>query len=250
MIDITKYLLPFFLVLLVCAGPRDYSHACPLCWAGYGPGAERFNKPLADLRIVYEEKGRDALPYIRDVLMTSTDPLVIERAAGYIAELNDRDSIPLLVDLLSLLIKRVAFTSFGLGTPGFQGRLAAAHALAKLGPSNICDQIWKKYERLNLNRKTEVPYILNALLDPRLTDRLLIILNKEEHHQLMVGALDVLAMGGSADALPILRQKAKKWQDADAKTTHRSNPNTPLLYYSALEVKAKKAISAVEARSK
>jgi hypothetical protein len=235
---------------LLWSGTGNNAEACFACWAGYGPGEERFNKPLADLRIVYEAKGRDSLPYIRQTLTTSTDPLVIKRAAGYIVELNDRDSIPLLVDLLSVLIKRVAFSSFGLGTPDYQSRLSVAHALAKFGPSDMCDKIWKKYDKLDLNRKSEVPYILNALLDPRLTERLLKILNREEDHQLMVGALDVLAMGGTADALPILRQKTRDWQDADTKTTHSSNQSVPLLYYSALEVKARRAISAIETRSK
>lgn len=244
-----RYLLLFFLVLLVWGGPRDSLHACPECWAGYGPGEERFNKPLADLRIIYEKEGREALPFIREALTTSTDPLVIKRAAGYIVEMNDRDSIPLLMELLSLLIKRVAFSSFGLGTPDFRGRLSVSHALAKFGPSDMCDRIWKKYDRMDLNRKSEVPYILNALLDPRLNERLLDILTKREDHQLMVGALDVLAIGGSADALPFLRQKAKEWQSPDARMDNTPNPNAPLLYYSVLEIKAKRAISAIEARS-
>jgi len=205
---------------------------------------------LADLRIVYEKKGRDALPYIREALTTSTDSLVIKRAAGYIAELNDRDSIPLLVDQLSLLIKRVAFSTFGLGTAGYQGRLSVAHALAKFGPSNMGDRIWEKYDKLDLKRKSEVPYLLNALLDPRLTERLLKILSRKEDHQLMLGALNVLTVGGSADALSVLRSKVMEWRDTDGKTIHHPNPNAPLLYYSVLEVKAKRAIDAIEARSK
>jgi hypothetical protein len=57
-----------------------------------------------------------------------------------------------LEEVLSVLIKRVAFSSFGIGTPaGYQGRLAVAHALPKLGPSNMGDRIWKKYDKLDLN---------------------------------------------------------------------------------------------------
>ena len=238
------------LMPLLWTGTGNYAEACFACWAGYGPGEERLNKPLADLRIIYETKGRDSLPYIRQALTTSTDPLVVKRAAGYIVELNDRDSIPYLEDVLSQLLKRVAFSTFGIGTPGYQGRLAVAHALAKLNPPSIADQIWQKYDRLDLDRKSEVPFILNALLDPRLTGRILIILNKEEDHQLMVGALDVLAIGGRADALPILRQKAKEWQDLDGKPYRPRSQKAPFLYYSALEVKAKKAIYAIEARIK
>jgi hypothetical protein len=245
-----RFLLVFFLMILFLSATGNDAQACFACWAGYGPGEERFNKPLADLRIIYEQKGSDALPYIRKALTTSTDPLVIKRAAGYIVDLNDRNSIPLLEDLLSSLLKRVAFSSFGLGTPDYQGRLAVAHALAKFGPSDMCDKIWKKYDKLGLNRKSEVPFILNALLDPRLTERLLKILCKEEDHQLMIGALDVLALGGGVEALPILSQKTRDWQNTDTKTTHSLKKGTPLLYYSALEIKARRAISAIETRSK
>jgi hypothetical protein len=66
----------------------------------------------------------------------------------------------------------------------------------------------------------------------------------------MVGALDVLTIVGRVEALPILRAKFKAWRDIDSKTTHPPNPNRPRLYYSALEVKAKRAISAIETRSK
>jgi hypothetical protein len=83
---IQRYFLVWFALL-------NHTEACVACCAGYAPGAERFNKPLADLRIIYEKKGRDALPYIRDALMTSTDPLVMKRAAEYIVDLNDREII-------------------------------------------------------------------------------------------------------------------------------------------------------------
>jgi hypothetical protein len=205
---------------------------------------------LADLRIIYEAKGKDSLPYIRRVLTTSTDPLVIKRAAGYIVELNDRDSIPYLEDVLSQLVKRVAFSTFGIGTPGYQGRLAVAHALAELCPPSMADQIWQKYDKLDLNRKSEVPYLLNALEDPQLTTRLLIILNRAEDHQMMVGALNVLAEGGSAAALPVLRQKVGQWKAKADQATDTSNPVKPILYYSVLEIKAKRAIDAIEERRK
>ena len=143
--------------------------ACPSCGTAYGSGDERFNKPLADIRIIYEKEGRGALPYIRDTLKTSTDPLVLRRAAGYIVALEDRDSIPLMEDMVLMLVKRVAFGKFGLDTYEFQGRLAVANALPKFGPTNeIADSIWAKYERLDFNRKDEVPFVLNGLSDPKL----------------------------------------------------------------------------------
>ncbi|MBW2428347.1 MAG: hypothetical protein JRF56_05260 [Deltaproteobacteria bacterium] len=65
------------LMLLFWSATGNHAEACFACWAGYGPGEERLNKPLADLRIIYETKGRDSLPYIRQALTTSTDPSFI-----------------------------------------------------------------------------------------------------------------------------------------------------------------------------
>ena len=238
------------LVASLYSGMENHAEACFGCWAGYGPSEERLNKPLADLRIAYERKGRDSLPYIRQALTTSLDPLIIKRAADYIVELNDRDSIPYLEYVLSQLTQRVAFSTFGIGTPGYQGRLAVAHALAKLDPPSMADQIWQKYTKLDLNRKSEVPYILNALEDPKLTERLLIILNLMEDHQMMVGALNVMAAGGDAAALPVLRGKAEQWEAKADQPRPSSKPMKPVFYYSVLEIKAKRAIDAIEARRK
>jgi hypothetical protein len=243
-----KYIWLFLLIPLLWHGLGSYAEGCAGCWAGYGPGAERFNKPLADLRIIYEKDGRDALPYIREALRTSTDPLVMRRAAGYIAELNDTDSIPFFEQILSEILKRVAFSRFGFDSYGFQRRLAAAHALPKLGPTKVGEKIWKKYGRLDPNRKFEVPYILNALQDPNLDERLLEILSRKDDHQLMLGALDVLAIGGSAEVLPALRFKVVEWSDSPQSAD--TDPDAPVLYYSALIIKADLAISAIENRGK
>jgi len=237
------------LIALLWHGMGSSVEACPMCWAGYGPGAERLNKPLADLRIIYEKEGRDALPYIRKALITSTDPLVIRRAATYIVELKDAESIPLMEDMLHALVKRVAFSKFGLGTYDFQGRLTVAHALINFGPSTIADRIWQRYDRLDQDRKSEVPYILNGLKDPKLDERLLEIVNREEDHQLMMGALDVLSFGGSTDTLPALRSKAAEWRDKSAQPSGNPHPDGPVLYYVPLRIKAEKAIAAIEERS-
>jgi hypothetical protein len=204
--------------------------------------------------------------------------------------LNDTDSIPLLEGILSQLVKRVAFSTFGIKSSGYQGRLAVAHAMAKFGQSQMGDQIWKKYDRLDLNRKSEVPYILNALEDPQMTTRVLEILNREEDHQLMVGALNVLAAAGTPEAVPVLKKKVKEWEQkgkqareenqqlmmgilnvlaaggsqeavqrvikkdkgrvqGSNQTPDRTDRAKPILYYSVLEAKGRKAIYAIEERS-
>jgi len=248
--DKRRYIWLFLLIPLLWHGLGSYAEACPACWRGYGPGQERFNKPLADLRKIYEKEERDALPYIKEALMTSTDPLVMRRAANYIVELNDTDSILIFEDMLSVLVKRVAFSSFGLDTYDFQGRLAVAHALVKFGPTKLGDKIWEKYDRLDLKRKSEVPFILNGLQDPHLDERLVDILIREEDHQLMMGALDVLAIGGSTEALPALRSKVEEWTDRATGTGTNPNPDAPVIYYAPLRIKAEQAIFAIEERSK
>jgi HEAT repeat protein len=212
MIAVTKrrYIWLFLLIPLFWHGLGCYVEACEACWSGHGSGDERFNRPLTDLRKIYEKEGRNALPHIRQALMKSPDPLVIRRAAGYIVELGDTDSIPLFEEMLLALVKKGTFSTFGLGTHDSQRRLIVAHALVKFGPTETGDRIWEKYDRLGVKRKSEVPYILNALEDPKLIERLLEIVNRKENHLLMMGALSVLAIGGTTEALAALRSKVEE----------------------------------------
>ncbi|MEW6262204.1 MAG: hypothetical protein AB1641_03925 [Thermodesulfobacteriota bacterium] len=235
-------------LLLVFLGAQ-VGEGCPACWSGYGPGDERYNKPLADLRIIYEQKGAQALPYIREALKTSTDPLVIKRAAGYLVTLDDKSSINTLRSILLEIIKRVAFTTFGPGTNEFQSRLAIAHALPQLAPTDTADQMWERYERLDRNRKAEIPYILNALKDPLLDERMKVVLGKEEDHQLMIGALEALAAGGTPAIVPYLRGKVEQWR-GQSTGPEKGSPGEPsLIYYVPLRIKAEQAIRAIEGRN-
>jgi len=242
----------YYWVLVLCFlnWTGGVAQGCPACWAGYGSGDERFNKPLADLRLLYEKEGRAALPAFREALRTQNDPLVKQRAAGYIAELKDGESIPLLEQTVSELLKRVSFSTFGLGTPDFQTRLKIAHVLANLGSTGLADRIWVRYDRLDTQKKMEVPYLLNALNDPRLTERLLEILGKGEDHQLMLGALEVLGMGGSTQALPYLRSKIAEWERKKGEAIESGESVAPVIYYSILRIKAEQAISQIEERHK
>lgn len=226
------------------------AQACPACWAGYGSGDERFNKPLADLRLQYEKKGRAALPAIREALKTQTDPLVKQRAADYIAELKDIESLPLLEQEISEIIKKVSFSNFGLGFPEFQTRLKIAHILGKFGHTKLADRIWDRYARLDTQRKMEIPYLLNALNDPNLTERLIEILEKREDHQLMLGAIEVLGIGGNSQALPYLRAKINEWERKKRENTTLSSSEKPVIYYSVLIIKAAEAISQIANRHK
>ena len=78
----------------------------------------------------------------------------------------------------------------------------------------------------------------------------MIILDKAQDYQLMVGALNVLATGGSAAALPVLKEKTAQLEAKDNQPVDTSNPVKPILYYSVLEVKAKRASDAIEKRRK
>ena len=238
----------FFIIFLLNA-VSGLAEACPACWTGYGPGAERFNKPLADLRILYETQGKDALPQIKKILKQSNDPIVQKRAIEYIAELEDANAIPLLEDILYDLVKRVSFSTFGVETVPFQTRLVAAHTLAKIGSFRMADKIWSRYDRVDFARKSEIPFVLNALGDPRLNERLSDIVNRYEDHQLMVGALDVLAVGGDEKVLPFLKSKIDEWQNRPAETDSAAGSYSPV-EYSIWRIKAGQAVMKIEERCK
>lgn len=189
------------------------------------------------------------MPAIREALRTNSDPLVKQRAIGYIAALKDMDSIPLLEDMLSELLKKVSFSTFGLRSIDFQTRLKIAHALAFLESTRIADRIWDKYARLDLPKKAEVPYLLNALNDPRLTERLLEILRQGEDHQLMLAALEVLALGGSSQALPFLELKVMEWEGKNKDGMESRSQSAPEIFYSVLKIRAEQAISRIEERA-
>jgi hypothetical protein len=239
-----------FAVLFFAPLGGKVAQGCAACWVGYGSDDERYNTPLADLRALYEKEGRAALPRLRDALKMAPDPVVRQRAATYIGELKDIDSVPLLEEMLSELLKRVSFGNFGVGYPDFQVRLRAAHVLANLGSTKIADRIWERYGRLDRQRKTEVPYILNALRDPRLTERLKKVLNQSEDYQLMLEALDVLAMGGDVEALPFLRSKVVERQNKGIEVPPSAGPDGPLIFYSVLRIKAEQTMLQINERNK
>ena len=246
---VVGWLLQFLLLVFIFSATADLAGACAGCWVGYGPGAERFNKALADLRVLYETQDKDALPEIKKVLKKSIDPLVQRRAIEYVAELEDTDAVPLLEDILYDLVKRVSFSTFGVESVPFQTRLAAAHTLASLGSTRMADKIWRRYDRIDFARKSEVPYVLNALGDPRLNERLSNIIDRCEDHQLMVGALVGFAMGGNEKALPFLKLKIDEWR------TRPDDPNFAAGSFSSVEysiwrIKAEQAIVQIEERSR
>jgi len=244
-----KWILQFFAIIFLFNAAAGLAAACAGCWVGYGPGAERFNKALADLRIMYENQGMDALPQIKNVLKQSNDPLVQRRAIEYTAELEATDAVPLLEDILYDLVKRVSFSTFGVQSIPFQTRLAAAHTLANLGSIGMADKIWRRYDRIDFARKSEVPYVLNALGDPRLNERLSDIVNRCEDHQLMVGALNVMAMGGNGKVLPFLRLKVDEWRNKPAETNFAAG-SFSAVEYSIWRIKAEQAILKIEERSR
>ncbi|MCJ7682921.1 MAG: hypothetical protein MUO68_01370, partial [Desulfobacteraceae bacterium] len=145
---------------------------CAACVAAGKLARETDNRAFYALRILYEKKGRAALPLFRRALALGDNPPAQMRAAGYVADLNDTESIPQLEKILSELFKRVSFSSFGIATTDFQKRRIVAYALGTLGAPEIAERIWGRYDRFTLAKKTEVPQILAALGDPRLTEHL------------------------------------------------------------------------------
>jgi len=234
------------LIALLSHGLGGLAEGCAACWAGYGPGDERYNKPLADLRILYEKEGKAALPAIEDALVLDRDHLVKQRAATYISEIKDPNSIPVLEGMIAELYKKVTFGNFGVGTPDFQTRLKVAHVLVSMGPGDTADRIWSRYDRLDGLKKSEVPYLLNALNDPKWCERLMEILKQGKDHYAMISALEILAMGNNAQVLPFLKSKMAEWEGKGPEPSDPANPDAPVVYYSALRVKAENTIFQIE----
>jgi hypothetical protein len=113
----------------------------------------------------------------------------------------------------------------------------------------MADKIWSRYDRIDFARKSEVLYVLNALGDPRLNERLSDIVNRYQDHQLIVGALDVLAMGGNEKVLSYLRSKIDEWQKGPVETNSAVGSFSPL-EYSIWRVKAEQAIIKIDERSR
>lgn len=241
----------FFSVVfvLIVFLPGTFVQACPFCSVGVEKMFdETFNKPLADLRLIYEQKGKGALHEIREALKSSTCPAVIQRAANFLVDLDDRESISQMESMLLDLVRQVAFTTFGFGTHGFHSRLSVAYALRRFGPTTIGDRIWEKYDRLDWSKKSEVAYILGALKDPNLDERMAAIISKEEDHQLMQSALETLIDNGTLQSLPFLRSKVKEWLNKPNGIGTNPKPENPMINYKWLRMKAETAIFFIESR--
>jgi hypothetical protein len=245
----TAHLGILILIALLWFGPFNSVEACQFCTTGFGGGGA--NKALEELEATYESQGRDALPYIREVLTRSTDPNVVSRAVGYIGELDDRESLPLLEDLVSAVTRRVAFGDFGFGTFEFYCRLSVAHTLIKFGSGQkTADWIWKRYDRVNIARKSEVPYLLDALGDSQLDERLLKILEKEEQQEHMIMTLYVLRLRGSANAVAGLQARVDEWEKKGSVGTGHTGSKAPAINYSQLVKHAERAILSIKRRNK
>ena len=222
--------------------------ACALCRSLFNPemGEDRADRTIDDLKKKHQENGAAALPILRDALRISlddsNDPLLSQQIIDYMALINDAESIPIMEDILAELVKRVSFSRFGLETPEFLTRLKAAHALAKFASTKIADRIWNGYDRLNQPKKTEIPYILNALEDPKLTERLMHMLNQEEAaRDVMSIAMDVMVLSGDRSALLFLEKKENEWNNHYEEAVTTSRVGASMFYY-GLKAKAGEAI--------
>lgn len=242
-----KYLWLLLLIALFSHLLGGNAEGCAACQAAGQLANESENKAFYALRILYERKGRAALPFIRRGLKMDNNPPTQMRAAAYIAELNDTESIPQLEKILSQLVKRVSFSTFGLKTTDFRRRWIVAYTLGTLGAPEMADRIWARYDRFTLSKKMEVPSILAALADPKLTEHLMGIIRRCEDHQLMIVTLDTMATGGNAQSLPFLRSKIVEWEAKAAETSESVNIDTQVDYF-VLSRKAAQIIPKIEER--
>ena len=220
---------------------------CAACVAAAKLAKESENKAFYALRILYERKGREALPVIRRALKLDNNPPAQMRAVGYIGDLNDTESIPQLERIMSELFKKVSFSKFGVDTIDFQKRWIVAYTLGRLRAPGVAERIWARYDRFGLRKKTEVPHILSALRDPQLTEHLMGIIVGCEDHQLMIVTLDTMAKGGNAQAIPFLRSKIVEWEAKAAGSSGSVNIDSQVDYF-VLSRKAAQIIPKIEQR--
>lgn len=239
-----------WLLLLVPLGLHflgGNAEGCAACVAAGKLARESENKAFYALRILYESKGRAALPVIRRALKLDTNPPAQMRAAGYLADLNDTESIPQLERIMSELYKRVSFSKFGVDTIDFQKRWIVAYTLGRLGAAGAAERVWERFDRFGLSKKTEVPHILSALRDPKLTEHLMSIIDGCEDHRLMIVTLDTMAKGGNAQAIPFLRSKIVEWEAKAAETTGSVDIDSQVDYF-VLSRKVAQIIPDIEKR--
>ena len=223
------------------------AQGCAACVAAGKLARESENKAFYALRILYERKGREALPVIRRALSLDGNPPAQMRAVAYVSELKDTESIPRLESILAELFKLVSFSQFGIETVDFQRRWIVAYTLGTLRAPGVAERIWARYERFTPSKKSEVPYILGALGDTKLTEHMMGIINRCENHQLMMATLDTMATGANAEAIPFLESKIIEWE-AKAKQTPGSVDVTNGIDYFVLSRAAAQAIPQIEER--
>ncbi len=242
-----KYLWLLLLIPFCSHLLQGRAEGCAACDAAGKLARESENKAFYALRILYERKGREALPVIRRALALDSNPPAQMRAVAYVAELKDRESIPRLESILAELFKLVSFSQFGIDTVDFQKRWIVAYTLGTLRAPGVAERIWERYERLTPSKKSEVPYILSALGDPKLTEHMMGIINQCENHQLMMATLDTMATGANAEAIPFLESKKIEWE-ARAKETSGSIDVVNQVDYFVLSRAAGQAIPQIEER--
>jgi len=216
-----KYL---WLLLLVPLGLHLFggnAEGCAACVAAGKLARESENKAFYALRLLYEKEGSRALPVIRRALRLDNNPAAQMRAAGYISDLNDTKSVPELERIMSELFKMVSFSEFGIDTADFKRRWIVAYTLGTLRAPGVAERIWARYDRFTSAKKTEIPYILSALSDTKLTEHLSAILDRSDDHELMMATLDAMATAADAKAIPFLKSKIVKWE---AKARETSGP--------------------------
>ena len=242
-----KYLWLLLLIALFSHLVGGNAEGCAACVAAGKLARESDNKAFYALRLLYEKEGSRALPVIRRALRLDNNPAAQMRAAGYISDLNDTESVPDLERIMSELFKMVSFSQFGVGTSDFKRRWIVAYTLGTLRAPGVAERIWARYDRFTSAKKTEIPYILSALGDTKLTEHLMAILDRSDNHELMIATLDAMATGANAEAIPFLRSKIVEWVKKAADTSGPVDIETQVDYF-VLSRMADQVIPKIEER--
>ena len=121
-----KFFALIALVSLCLHLAEGKAEGCAACDAAGKLARESENKAFYVLRILYEKKGQEALPFVRRALAMEDNPAAQMRAVAYVAELKDEESMPQLERIMAEVYKRVSFSEFGIETIDFISLKTAA----------------------------------------------------------------------------------------------------------------------------
>ena len=166
------------------------------------------------VRELVREKGKKAIPELREILACSESPHLQAKlaAARELGRLRDRESIPVLRGIVLEIVKAGSPGRFGSITPEHSLREAAAAALCRMGVEGVGEEIWQTRRDLPPERREELPRIFYYLGVPGLEDKLLEMLSAPDNDLVEFQVVLELRRSGTSRSIPRLKKILAGWQ--------------------------------------